>query len=480
MPIWVNKAPVYTSYPIPEFAGNPLIEALAPMPVDQDDAILRLSELPKFDLAERNLPATMRMFLPARLSRFLFPTTQHVRFLNHLCVQIFDGYVSRNPMTPEGQWHLHNAAAPSDRSVPIIDPGTGRLSTISMVCGLSGMGKSTLIRGCMGILGKPVIMHSNYLGASFPETQILYLMRNVPDQCTPKAFCKTYGDYTDALLGMPLYAKFFADKSMTRTHYIGQLRRIIVSHHIGALVLDCVENLLLNKATGIGEFIAMLVNMRDELKVPIVLVGTYKAAKILGTEMSSARRLAEGGFHELKRPTNPNDADFSALCDVLWSYQWVRKPISLDDRIREVLFDYSQGVTGILITLFIAAQIEAIDSGRESVDIDLIKAVYGERFKPLHRIINAIRSNKSATLDQYDDLYLKAFTELKTDPLVSRIDAIRNELAASQEQKLGITPFTETPKDNTVVPTGNPPVQSTEKLLTELLNGSSDLPAEIA
>lgn len=480
MPIWTNESPTYTAYPIPEFAGNPLIEALAPIPDDRDDAILRLSDFPRFDPQERNLPASMRMFLPARLSRFLFPTTQHVRFMNHLCVQVFGGYAKRNPLTPDGQRLLHNAAGVVDRGPPVIDSDTGQLATISMVCGLSGMGKSTLIRGCMRVIGKPVIRHSSFRGVPFPETQILYLMRNVPDQCSPKAFCKAYGDYTDSLLGMPLYAEFFADKSMTRTHYVNQLRRIIASHHVGALVLDCVENLLIGGDTALAEFIALLVNMSDELKVPIILVGTYKAAEILNTDASSARRLVAGGFHELKRPESENDEDFKALCQILWGYQWVRAPVEYDETILRALYDHSQGITGILITLFIAAQIEAIDSGREAVDVPLLRSVYAERLKPLHRILDAIRSRKTAQLDQYDDLYLKAFREMKADPLMSRIDEIRYHLASAQETRLGIDTSV-----SQIQVHGESKVSSTQRASTDdlrrtVLGGAENMPRELS
>lgn len=448
MPIWVNEKPTYISYPLPEFSGNPLIEALSALPEDRDSAIMRLSELPRFHPDERKLPAIMRMFLPARLSRFLFPTTQHVRFLNHLAIQIFDGYSTRNPMTAAGQQHLHHGATQSS-FVPVIDPGTGRLATISMICGIPGIGKSTLIRGCMGMLGKPVIRHSKYRDCPFPETQILYLMRNVPDQCSAKAFCKSYGDYTDALLGMPLYAKFFADKSMTRTHYVSELRKIVVSHHVGALILDCVENLLLGSPTEVSEFIALLINIRDELRVPIILVGTHRAANILKSDVSTSRRIVEGGYHELTRPSSPDDPDFGALCEILWTYQWVRDPKEYTDDIRKILYDYSQGITGIMITLFIASQIEAIDGGSETVTKDLIRAVYKERFKPLHRIINALRSKKKSVIEQYDDLYPKAFDELKVDPLLSRLEEVKAQLVAEREQSLGIMDASsEQPKEN--------------------------------
>lgn len=434
---WINSQPTYTSYPLPEFSGNPLIEALAPLPSNQDDAIMRLSSLPMFNEAERGLPAVLRMFLPARLSRFLFPTTQHVRFLNHLAIQVFDGYSTRNPMGPSGQQYLHHAATQS-YFVPVIDPGTGRLSTISMVCGIPGIGKSTLIRGCMSMLGKPVIRHSDYGEKPFPETQILYLMRNVPDQCSAKAFCKAYGDYTDALLGMSLYSKFFADKSMTRTHYLSELRRIVVSHHVGALILDCVEHLLLGSPKDVSEFIAMLINMRDELRVPIILVGTPRAAEILKSDVSTSRRIVEGGYHELKRPLSPDDSDFASLCEVLWGYQWVTNVTEFSDGMRDQLYDLSQGITGVMITLFIAAQIEAIDSGEDKLTKDLIKRVYVHRFKPLHSIIDALRSGKQSIIAQYDDLYPQAFEGLKADPLLSRIEELRTQMAANQERSLGI------------------------------------------
>lgn len=288
------------------------------------------------------------------------------------------------------------------------------------------------------MLGKPVIRHSNYNGTPFPEAQILYLMRNVPDQCSAKPFCKAYGDYTDALLGMPLYAKFFADKSMTRSHYVGELRKIVVSHHVGALILDCVEHLLLGSANDVAEFMAMLINMRDELRVPIILVGTPRAADILKSDVSTSRRIVEGGYHELKRPESPEDPDFAALSEVLWGYQWVTNRVEFSEGMRDLLYDLSQGITGVMITLFIAAQIEAIDSGKETLTKDLIKGVYDQRFKPLHSILDALRSGKQSIISQYDDLYPKAFSGLKADPLLSRIEEIHAQMAAKQELSLGI------------------------------------------
>jgi hypothetical protein len=58
---------------------------------------------------------------------------------------------------------------------------------------------------------------------------------------------------------------------------------------------------------GAKKIIALLVNLRDELGLPIVLVGTYKALRLLEGNMSSARRLCEGGYFDLARPPSAED-----------------------------------------------------------------------------------------------------------------------------------------------------------------------------
>lgn len=435
---YINDNPKYFDFPIPEFKGNPLVEALTPPPKDDDEAIMRLAQRPLFDPSERELPSNFRMLLPARLTRFMFPTSQHVKILKRVYNQILDGYRQRNPLTADGQRLLHDAGDLGHASEPVVESPIHRPSSISFLTGLSGMGKSTLIRFIMSSLGKPVIKHSSYKGTPFPESQILYLMRNVPDQCSAKAMCKSFGDYTDSLLGVKLYSRLFEDKSMTRTHYVAGLRRIIANHHVAALVIDEFQNLSLAKSGGKKELIAMILNLRDELGVPIILVGTYKAADILKGEASVARRLVDGGFHELQRPESPNDEGWQALCEIAWEYQWVKNPQPLKEEIIDVLYDYSQGVTGIMLNLFITAQIEAIESETEVVDAKLLKSVYLQRFKPLHGVIDALRSRDISFMNQYDDLYIKSFSALNEDPLLNRIDNIRTQLMNKQERELGL------------------------------------------
>lgn len=467
MKSWINNMPEYTPYPIDEFRGNPLVEAIKYPPSDDDDAIKRLMRRPTFDPSERDLPAMMRMLLPARLKNFMFPTSQHVKILKLIYCQVLDGYRFRNPYSPSTQNIMHGGNRHKLNFEPVIDSPENRPATISFLTGLSGMGKSTLIRSVMGTMGRPVIMHSNYQGKPFTESQILYLMRNVPDQCTPKVLCKSYGSYTDSLLATEFYTKPFST-DLSRSGYVNELKKIITNHHVGALVLDEFQNLSLAGTKGLKELISLLINFRDQLGVPIILIGTYQAADLLHGGLSISRRLVEGGFHELKRPQKPSDDDWSVMCEIAWEFQWVKNPCVFSNDILNALYECSQGITGVMLTLYIAAQVEAISSGIETVDEKLLKSVYQDQMKPLHKIINALRSGDVALLNNFDDLYIKAFAEMDNDSKLSRLGLLQKKLEEEQERQITFDQKASGAAPASANKNKPRPTKSTEELLKEI------------
>jgi hypothetical protein len=301
-------------------------------------------------------------------------------------------------MTPEGQSVLYGGPS----NVPF-------RSTISFVAGHSGMGKSTLMDRILVYAGNQVYRHSVFRGASFPETQILWLRRNLPEHCTLATLCSTFGDHTDQVLNTDLYGGIFSKPKADRNLYLREIRKIITNHHVGMLVLDEFQNLSL-MGVGAEKIIALLVNLRDELGLPIVVVGTYKALKLLEGTMSSARRLCEGGFFDLERPMSHEDDAWNLLCSAAWEYQWVRQPREYSDAIAEALYDVSQGISGIMLTVLATAQLAAMeDDGEETVDADLIRKVYHERMRPLHPALHILRSGDPRLLDKFDDLYRNAY-----------------------------------------------------------------------
>jgi len=390
-----NTSSIYHTIGVPEIDDNPLLAHLRLPPETDDDAFLALGLRPDFDASERNFLTSIRRLRVNRLRRFFVPTLPvHRRALIEICSQVFDGYMARNPMTPLGQSILYGA--------PVDLPYH---PTISLVAGHSGMGKSTLLDRILAYLGVQVRQHAIFRGIEFPETQILWLRRNVPEHCTVGTLCSTFGDYTDCVLRMSLYGGIFGKlKGGDRNLYLSEIRKIITTHHVGLLVLDEFQNLSL-MGVGAKKIIALLVNLRDELGLPIVVVGTYKALRLLEGNLSTARRLVEGGYFDLERPTSAKDESWNQLCEIAWEYQWVRKPIDFSSDICEVLYEVSQGITGIMINVFAASQLAAMEDGSEKVDADLLRKVFKERMQPLHPAVRILKSGDPRLMDGFDDLY---------------------------------------------------------------------------
>ena len=84
------------------------------------------------------------------------------------------------------------------------------------------------------------------------------------------------------------------------------------------------------------------------------------------------------------------DENWQLLCSAAWEYQWVRNPIKFDSDIAEALYETSQGISGIMLSVLGTAQAAAIEEdGSETVNADLIRTDYEERMKPLHPAIRS-------------------------------------------------------------------------------------------
>jgi hypothetical protein len=194
------------------------------------------------------------------------------------------------------------------------------------------------------------------------------------------------------------------------------------NHFVGVLVVDEIQNLKnagRNKAT----LMSALVTASNELKVPIVFVGTNKALKVLGIDLSVARRSSGAGFpvwaaleqsRDLEQPLEWED-----FLKSLWPFQWVRKPVELNQYLANYMFDCSQGIPDIAIKLFACAQWRAMLDGTESFSIDTLAAVMGSELVRATPMLDAIRSDDMEALHQFEDIAPLHFTSLRDDAMNS-------------------------------------------------------------
>lgn len=390
----------YRQAELPEYCGNPLIEALPPI-LGEEDALERTGNAIHFDATERDLSRSVRLHCVRRLENLVVALPLHVRFESELSILLRRGYVPRNPCSPS-TWQAMASHATAHTVSPIPLPEYYRPSSASMLLtGLSGIGKSTLLK----ITLRPypqVIRHTRYNSMDFNHTQIVWLKIDCPCDGSLSGLCKEFFKAVDKLVGSD-YAVQWSRSHKTIPDMQAAMETIASTYFIGLLVIDELQGLSVAKAGGADKMLNFFVNLINQIGIPIIYVGTYKIKEIFAKEMRQARRASDMGTIDFQRYQQDNEV-WNYFIEDIWNYQWVKNPCTLDKDLRIKLFDLSQGVTAILIGLFAMAQAMALSEGYETVDTDILQKTFDERMQLLHPALNALKSNEPEDLKRFEDL----------------------------------------------------------------------------
>lgn len=178
-------------------------------------------------------------------------------------------------------------------------------------------------------------------------------------------------------------------------------------HLVGILICDEVQNLT-NSHKGSQTVMTELVSACNDLHVPILFIGTNKAAKILSLDFRQSRRASGHGIAPWDRfpgKSPPGEVDeWREFVGILWKNQWVRKPVPLSEQILDVMHHYSQGVIDIAIKLFASCQARAMLDGSEAITSQLIADVYNKELRLLHPMVEALRNDDIEALAAFDDI----------------------------------------------------------------------------
>jgi len=397
----------YTTSPIPRFRGNPLIEALPESPDDQELHDSMYEPL-NFKPEERAWKTLDRTFQIDGLSKFSQPTNRQLELCYALERMIRSGYVGRVPNTPQRArinqrvLELERAGAGFRRSES--DPEQCSAALI----GISGMGKTTTLKRWRRRM-KQVIYHPEYNAYQVPVLHI----EMPPKGASIKALAISIFMAFDKLLPGNNYTVEYTRGKPGDDVLILMAAKLILEHNVGLLICDELQRLC-NAPVGSTALMEQLVFICNVFEVPVLLVGTTKASKLLDKELTKARRSSGGGispWDRLRPIERGGDGEWEEFVKALWEYQWVRNPVELDKEgtLSNMLYWGSQGIIDLAIKLFKCTQIRAMGDGSETITVELMGTIYKEQFKPVHHMLDAIRLDRPALLAQYDDVSLLDF-----------------------------------------------------------------------
>lgn len=405
-----NNHAVYTASPVSDYQGNPFIEAL-PVIFEAKDTIQAIKGTIEFKLSDRQLPNNTRAHIISQLlNNFFHPIKRHLTLEQKISIMLRKGYVGRNITTGDLNRHLQN----SFEHIQSNDFNASRHTDLISIAqslvfiGFSGSGKTTTLNRIL----------KNYLQKIYhPEhnfTQLVYLKIDCPYNGSLKSLYLSFFSAVDRALGTN-YEQQYTQKRHNEQKLLQLMGHIAHLHAIGLLVIDEIQHLMANRSKNSDEMLNFFVTLVNVYSLPIIMVGTPKASNIFERDLRSSRRaVGFGSIHwepiknepAIKTPDGKvRKSEWMTFTDALWKYQWLRKAdLLLSEELRQCWFDLTQGILDVTVKLFVLAQIRAIESGLERITVKLLQNTYQEDFKPIHHIIDALRSGDARRIAQYPDL----------------------------------------------------------------------------
>lgn len=391
----------YKEQQVPEYRGNPLIEALPPI-FSGTEVGNRLTVYPNIDDNERDYPAEIRMHCIQRIFQYFQPFPTHLDLERRLSRIIRQGYLSRNILSPEYTRSLvegHEAILAKN-----LHNSSQTIKTTSSgftMIGFSGIGKTSSIDRILSLYPQ-IIVHSQYKGVNISMYQLTWLKLECPFDGSIKGLCMEFFIKVDSLLGTNYYKKYGIGSKIAANAMLPIIAQIARNCGIGVLIIDEIQHLNLAKSGGSEKMLNFFVTLVNTIGIPVVLIGTMKARSILQSEFRQARR--GSGQGDLVWENMKNDETWKLFINGLFKFQWTKKPIELTDKMRDTLYEESQGIIDIAVKLYAMSQIEVISKRREKVTPNTIKKVAKEHFKLVRPMLKALKSGDIKKIAKYEDL----------------------------------------------------------------------------
>lgn len=389
----------YRDKQLPEFAGNPLAEALPDLLTDEELAVM-LAREPYYQNSDRFLSAEMRVDMTQRLYDFHQPMPQDIDIARRIFRCIRWGYVNRNPLAAAQVSDLnarYAALRDGAKTLPVIHrPNVSGFTII----GISGIGKTCTLEGILSLYPQ-VISHTCYKDSPFVMKQIVWLKLDCTFDGSIKGLCAGFFSSLDRLLGTEYY-RMYTSRHNTVDTMMNMMTQLASIYGIGLLVIDEIQHLSTAKSGGQEKMLNFFVTLVNTIGLPVVLVGTPKALPILQSEFRQARR--GSGQGDLLWDSMQNGIMWKMFVRSMWKYQYTRETVPFSDEMADALYNESGGIPFLAVTIYKLVQEDAILMKKETFTPKDIRRVTSEKMRLTEPMRKALLSGKDVDIYRYADI----------------------------------------------------------------------------
>ncbi|HBX49101.1 MAG TPA: AAA family ATPase [Clostridiaceae bacterium] len=390
----------YKEQVIPDYKGNPLIEAL-PNLLSPHEVIEKIAVYPEYHKSERQVEGYYRIHMIDRLFQVFQPLPMNLELERKISRALRQGYISRNPFDSKLAQGFYKDYYRKD-SIGLVNKGGFYPSSLGFtLIGISGLGKTSSLEHILNMYPQ-VIIHSEYRGIPFSVYQVVWAKLECPYDGSIKGLLYEFFSEIDRLLGSNYYQKVMKTKA-TADAMMTMMNQVVRNCSLGILIIDEIQHLNMAKSGGSEKMLNFFVNLVNNVGVPVILVGTPKALRVLQGDFRQARRGSGSGGDMICDRLQKDDV-WDLLVDSIWHYQWTRKEIPLTDEISNALYEETQGVPDLLKKVYAIAQAYAISIGKEEITPQIIKKVAKENLKLVQPMLTALKTNNMREIAKYDDI----------------------------------------------------------------------------
>jgi hypothetical protein len=420
----------YNYQVIEEFRNNPLIEAL-PDILSPEEVAQRLEFFPDYKPEYREFPMHYRLLLLENAREFFIPLSRDIELYYTIINMIRRSYIHRNPVLTAYYSKINERIAGLNEGLhKSMRPSSLRSRARgATIVGTGGNGKSSSVENSLLLLPQ-VINHKSYQGKDLILKQLVWLKIDCPQDGSPRGLCLAFFAAVDEVLGTSYFARYVSKRN-TINELLLFMARVAAIHCLGVLVMDEIQDLSQAKSGGEAHLLNFFVHLENSIGVPFILIGTPKALPLFKGEFRQARRASEQGDFLWKRMEMLSESDrsepdpaWNQFVRQMWKYQYIKnvkllpKNI-LDEPVTKILYNESQGIIAVALTIFLLTQKRAIMSHVEKITPDVM--------------ISAIRDNQNLISSMIDSIKLgrkvSVHGEADFEPSVFRQ---KNSLAADE------------------------------------------------
>lgn len=325
--------------------------------------------LPEYNASIRNENQAVRLMGLSELYRVYIPSRMSLEIYSKLYLALLRSLQKKETKIAIRQQY-ENFRAIKQQEYSGIMGGSDSFTII----GTSGIGKSSAISRAINL-----ITENRIIEIEKPYLKIIpCIVVQTPFDSSVKGLLLEILRKVDEVLETKYYDNAIRARATTDM-LIGVVSQVALNH-IGLLVVDEIQNVV-NSKNG-KSLIGSLTQLINNTGISICMVGTPESTVFFESAMQLARRSLGLNYGVMEC-----GAEFTGICKVLYSYQYVQQRTEITDAVIEWLYEHSAGVLSIVVSLIHDAQEIAILGGKELLNMETMNEAYQKRLSLLHDYI---------------------------------------------------------------------------------------------